>query len=100
MHITIVGTGHVGRALAQAWRKAGHQITLAARNPSDSKVADLKQAGFSVAGLDAAAKDAAVIVLAVPWSGVTAALAALGPLDGKILIDATNPIAANLDLAL
>jgi predicted dinucleotide-binding enzyme len=100
MNITIIGVGNVGRALATAWRKAGHQVTVAVRNPGDAKVADLKQQGFNLVAVDGAAKGADVIVLAVPWSAVTATIAALGTLDGKIVADATNPLNASLDLAL
>lgn len=100
MNITIIGAGNVGRALATAWRNAGHQVTVAVRNPNDAKLADLKQQGISVVAVDGAAKGADVIVLALPWSAVAPTLAALGPLDGKIVADATNPLNASLDLAL
>ena len=33
MNITIVGSGNVGRALADGWRKAGHDVTFATREP-------------------------------------------------------------------
>jgi hypothetical protein len=101
MNITIIGAGNVGHALAGAWRKAGHHITVAVRDPSGGKAAELKKDGFQVAAVGAAAvKDAAVILLAVPWDGVPAAIHELGPLDGKIVVDATNPLTAKLDLAL
>jgi len=49
-------------------------------------------------------KDAAaageVIVLAVPWGAVPDAVKALGALDGKILVDATNPLNPDLSLAV
>jgi len=100
MNITIVGAGNVGRALAGAWRKAGHQVTLAVRDPGDRKAAELKAQGFGVAAVSGAAQAADVIVLAVPWSAVAATIQALGALGGKILVDATNPLTPNLELAL
>src|SRR5437867_4526195 len=68
MHITIVGAGNVGRALAGAWRKAGHEVTLALRDPAGGKAAELKAQSFGVTAVSGAAQAADVIVLAVPWS--------------------------------
>ena len=99
MNITIVGSGNVGRALGNGWRKAGHSVTFAARDPMGAKAAELKRDGFAVAPQRDAGK-AEAIVLAVPWTGIEATVRALGDLAGKIVIDATNPLTANLELAL
>jgi 8-hydroxy-5-deazaflavin:NADPH oxidoreductase len=99
MNITIIGSGSVGRALGNGWRKAGHSITFGARDPG-GKAADLKQQGFTVVEIGAAARTADVVVLAVPWSAVTATVKALGALARKIVVDATNPLNPNLELAL
>ena len=99
MNIVIVGSGNVGRALGTGWRKAGHSVTFAARDPTGAKAAELKRDGFAVAPQGDAGK-AEVIVLAVPWTGIEATVRALGDLAGKIVIDATNPLTANLELAL
>src|SRR5262245_54712060 len=101
MHITIVGSGKVGLALAGGWRKAGHAIIFATREPDGAKAADLQREGFGGAPLDAgAARRADVIALAVPWSAVAASIAALGPLAGKVLIDTTDPLKTPRELAL
>jgi predicted dinucleotide-binding enzyme len=99
MNITIVGSGNVGRALGGGWKKAGHNVTFAARDPGGAKAAELKRAGFAVAPQSETGK-ADVLVLAVPWSGIEATIAALGDLAGKVMVDATNPLTANLELAL
>jgi len=99
MNITIVGSGNVGRALGNGWKKAGHSVTFAARDPAGAKAAELKRDGFLVAPQGDAGK-ADVIVLAVPWTGIEATVRALGDLAGRIVIDATNPLTANLELAL
>ena len=99
MSITIVGSGNVGLALGAGWKKAGHSVTFAARDPVGAKAAELKRDGFAVAAQGDAGK-AEMIVLAVPWTGIEATVRALGDLAGKIVIDATNPLTANLELAL
>ena len=40
------------------------------------------------------------MLLAVPWEAVPETLNALGSLDGKIVVDATNPLTRDLELAL
>jgi 8-hydroxy-5-deazaflavin:NADPH oxidoreductase len=100
MNITIVGSGHVGRALGDGWRKAGHVVTFATREPAGGKAADLRQQGFAVTPLAGAASSADVIVLAVPWPAVEATIGALMPLTGKLLIDCTDPLASGRQLAV
>src|SRR5882762_1873004 len=87
MNITIVGSGNIGRALGDAWKKAGHRITFAARDPASDKATVLEAAGFNVVALNAA-RNADVVMLAIPWSGVATTVPALGPLAGKVLVDA------------
>jgi predicted dinucleotide-binding enzyme len=99
MHIAIVGGGNVGQALGSAWKAAGHKITFAARDLKSSNAVKLKAAGYDLVPL-AGAEKAEVILLAIPWQGVEQAIKSLGSLAGKIVIDATNPLTAELDLAI
>jgi predicted dinucleotide-binding enzyme len=99
MHIAIVGGGNVGQALGSAWKAAGHKITFAARDLKSSNAVKLKAAGYDLVPL-AGAEKAEVILLAIPWQGVEQAIKSLGPLAGKIVIDASNPLTADLELAI
>lgn len=87
MLIGILGAGNVGRTLGQRWLAAGHEVRFGVRNPSDPK-----HAGQTVVGLKEAG-EAEILVLTVPFSAVEATLQGLGDLSGKVVIDATNPIA-------
>jgi predicted dinucleotide-binding enzyme len=100
MRITIVGAGHVGQALGGAWKNSGNQITFALREPGTGKAKQLSAAGFQVRPVSEAGTDAEVILLAVPWTETADALETLGSLAGKIVIDATNPLTEDLDMAL
>jgi predicted dinucleotide-binding enzyme len=100
MRIAIVGAGNVGQALGKGWRQAGHEVSYAVREATTNKVNALSADGARVVAMEAAADAADVVVLAVPWPAVQTALAALGPLEGKILVDATNPLNAKLELAV
>lgn len=100
MDIVIVGAGNVGRALAGSWAKTGHQVTMGVRDPGKSELAELKKQGIGVVKAAGAANIAKIIVLATPWGAVEAALKDLGPLTGKIIIDATNPLTRDFALAV
>jgi len=79
MNIGILGNGNVGGTLGKRWADIGHQVVFASRDP---------------ASIEGAAK-ADVVVVALPFE---AAREVLEPLDlnGKIVLDATNPLLPNL----
>jgi hypothetical protein len=93
MRIAIIGTGSVGAALARGLRGKGHQVTLGAREPDAVKVRDLAaETDADIARPRDAAATADVVILALPWDAVETALAGLGDLSGRIVIDCTNPL--------
>jgi 8-hydroxy-5-deazaflavin:NADPH oxidoreductase len=99
MRIAIIGTGNLGRALGLRWTEAGHDVTFGSRDPTGERVQELVRLGGTRARavpVAEAPREAEVIVLATPWSGTEAVVRALGPIPGRILIDATNPLAPNL----
>lgn len=94
MRIAIIGVGSVGKALARRLAAAGHSVRLGVRPSSFAKHETFaKSIGATLDAPDAAAKVSEVIVLATPWTETENAVRSLGDLSGKILIDATNPIA-------
>lgn len=99
MNIAIIGTGNVGGALGRGWAKAGHDITFGVRDANSEKVAKLlAEIGPSAraTSIREAAQAADVVVLATPWAGVEDAIKSAGSLDGKILIDCTNPLGPDM----
>lgn len=95
MQIAIIGAGNVGAALAQGLIRTGHQVRLGVPDPG--KYAALaSQLGASVASVTAAIGDAEAVVLAVPYAAAAGVAAAVPDWEGRVLIDATNPIAAGL----
>ena len=87
MRIAILGTGRVGKALGRRWAAAGHTVAYGSRHPAQVDCS-FGQAD-SLAG---AADRSEVVVLAVPFSAVTDVVAAAGNLNGKVVVDATNPM--------
>lgn len=93
MRIAIIGTGKVGGAIARGLKGKGHDVALGARDPQAAHVAALaSETGAAAMPPDAAAAAAEVVVLALPWAVAEAAVKALGPLAGKIVIDCMNPV--------
>lgn len=91
MRIAIIGTGNVGSALGKGFAATGHRVVYGSRRP-----AQVDCAVGTVDTIAGAAQSAELVVLAVPFAVVTDAVASAGSLDGKIVVDATNPIGAAL----
>ena len=94
MKIAIIGAGNVGIALGNAWTKRGHQIVFGVRDPASAKARSLANQ-FPNADLllnGAAAQKAEFIVLATPWQSSEEAVRTCGDLQGKTIIDCTNPL--------
>ena len=103
MKIAFIGYGHVGGPLADHLQRSGHDVTLAATDPAAASVAKLlaRNPGLRVAAPGDAAKGADVVVLATPFGANEEALAPIAAeLEGKILVDCTNPVGPGLTHAL
>src|SRR5262245_43018055 len=97
MNIAVIGMGNVGGVLGRRWAEAGHEITFGARHPESPRAqAEAQAAGARLASPRAAAAGAEVVVLAVPWQSALPAVADLGDLSGKVLLDCTNPLLPDL----
>jgi predicted dinucleotide-binding enzyme len=94
MKIGVIGSGAVGQVLASGFLKHDHEVVIGTRDPA--KLAEWAKAnrGGRVAGFADAARFGEVVVLAVAGSAAAEALAAAGAdaLEGKLVLDATNPI--------
>lgn len=74
-HLSILGTGNMGQAIAAVADKGGHTVQLLGENDTDTPVSG------------------DIIVLAVPYPAVSAVIAQRGEsLVGKVVVDITNPL--------
>jgi NADPH-dependent F420 reductase len=74
-HVSIIGTGNMGQAIASVAGKGGHTVQLLGQSDS------------------ATAVTGDIVVLAVPYPAVSAVIAERGEtLAGKIVVDITNPL--------
>jgi predicted dinucleotide-binding enzyme len=107
MKIGVLGTGMVGRAHAGKLAAAGHEVKIGTRNVA-GKLAETQtdpmgnrpfsawlkdHPGVRLASLAEAAVHGEVVINALLGQAAVEALKKIGPaLDGKILIDITNPL--------
>jgi predicted dinucleotide-binding enzyme len=101
LKIAFIGIGQVGSALALWLVEAGHDVTIAARDPGSESVraAQARTPALKIKPMIEAVVEAEVVFLATPFSAVEAALESAGDLPGKVVVDSTNPIGRGLLLA-
>ena|ERR1700722_11422857 len=93
LKIGIIGTGHIGGALAKLWVQAGHEVLISSRHPEELKsLAAALGPRARVATPREAALFGQVVLVSVPYK----ALPQLGQdlkaeLAGKIVLDTCNP---------
>jgi len=92
MRIGILGTGAVGRAFGRVLSELGHEVTIGTRDPEATRARDewadspLRLAAYADLRAD-------LWINATSGHGALAALQAVGPaLDGKVVIDTSNPL--------
>lgn len=108
MNIGIFGTGIVGRTLAGALAARGHAVLMGTRDPAATRARTERDGygnppvgewlgqtpGVSLGTFADAATHGDLLINATNGDGTLAALAAAGDaaLDGKVLIDVSNPL--------
>lgn len=93
--IAMIGTGSVASALGPEFAAQDHKIIYGSREPMRADVQALVAKtghGATAASPQDAAAAASIVVLAVPGMLVEDITLGLGDLEGKIIIDPTNPL--------
>jgi len=86
-----IGAGNVAQTIARQALAPGHQVILGNSRGPESLSELVSQLGANAsAGTAAEAAGADIVILAVGWDQVPAALQGLADWDGRIVIDATN----------
>lgn len=90
MKVTLIGSGNMAAGLAARLTASDHYVQIYGRNAAKAAAIAEKLGARAVDAAKAANAD--VIILATPYGNAIEALAALGDLAGKIVIDITNPL--------
>jgi hypothetical protein len=97
MTIGIIGSGAIGTALARTLARGGIEATISNSRGPDSLRELIRELGPLIqAGTREHAARADIVFVAVNWTKLPAALGGLTDWDGRIVIDANNPIEAPL----
>lgn len=90
--VGVLGTGDVGKVLARGFKQHGYDVKIGSRE--GAKLAQWSSENGIVEGTFAAVTEGAdIVVLAVGGAVAEGVVRGLGArLDGKVVIDATNPI--------
>ncbi|CAN7491365.1 NAD(P)-binding domain-containing protein [Bosea sp. LjRoot9] len=95
--IGIIGAGHIGQAFAKTLARNGLKATIANSRGPASLAGLVAELGPTIkAGTREEAAKADIVLIAVNWSKLAGALAGLPDWNGRIVIDANNPIEAPL----
>lgn len=97
MDIGILGGGQVGRALATGWARHGHRTRIGTRDPGGGDLAAWASThGVEVDTFGAVAQWCEAAALCTRGTATDDVVRGLPPgaLDGKVLIDVTNPLGA------
>jgi len=92
--VGILGSGDVGKALARGFAGAGHQVMIGSRSPEKLAAFVNDTSGISSGTFEETAKFGDVLALALLGVATEEALRLAGPknFEGKVVIDATNPL--------
>jgi len=91
MDIAIIGAGNVGSALARAFVRSGHDVTITARNAERVSGVASATGARAVATNAEAARSADVIVLATPFTSAAEVAAEIRNVaKGRVIVDTTN----------
>jgi predicted dinucleotide-binding enzyme len=95
--ISIIGSGTMATAIAGRVAKAGHTVEVIGRDTRKAQALADTLASGAITGTYGAAPAGDIVILAVPYASAAAAAADFGDaLDGKVIIDITNPVAPDL----
>lgn len=94
MRIAVIGTGKMGSALGAQLVRAGHEVRVGSRDAERGWRRAIEIHAAFGGGYRDAIEGADAVLLAVPWAAAWETLIVLGDLDGRILIDVTNPFVA------
>jgi predicted dinucleotide-binding enzyme len=95
--ISIIGSGGMAAAIAGLAAKAGHTVEVMSRDAGKARALAEQVGAGATTGTFGAAPAGNIVILAVPYAAVLDVVKHYGEkLAGKLLVDITNPVAADL----
>jgi predicted dinucleotide-binding enzyme len=95
MKVTVIGAGNMGSAFVRQLVKAGHQVSVSARDAAKAAQVAATNPGAQAVAAAGAARGADVVVLATGYADAVAALRTADVQPAQVVIDITNPLTAD-----
>lgn len=92
MKVLVIGAGNMGSAFVKQISAAGHEVTVTARDAAKASALAAQYSGVKAVAAASAADGKDVVVLATGYADAVAALQSVGNLQGKVVVDITNPL--------
>jgi predicted dinucleotide-binding enzyme len=92
--VGVLGSGDVGKSLARGFAGVGHQVMIGSRSPEKLNAFVKETSGVASGTFEQTAKFGDVLALATLGIATEEAIQLAGPknFEGKVVIDATNPL--------
>lgn len=95
MKVLVIGTGNMGSAFVKQLSAAGHEVSVTARDTTKASTLAAQFPGVKALASASAAEGQDLVILATGYADAVAALQSVGSLQGKVVVDITNPLTAD-----
>ena len=95
MKVLVIGTGNMGSAFVKQLSAAGHEVSVTARDTTKASTLAAQFPGVKAVASASAAEGQDLVILATGYADAVAALQSVGSLQGKVVVDITNPLTAD-----
>ena len=95
MQVLVIGAGNMGSAFVKQLSAAGHSVSVTARDAAKAAALAAQYPGVKAVDAAGAADGKDVVVLATAYADAVAALQSVGNLQGRLVVDITNPLTAD-----
>jgi len=95
MKVLVIGAGNMGAAFVKQISAAGHSVSVTARDAAKASALAAQYPGVQAVAAASAADGKDVVVLATGYADAVTALQSVGNLQGKVVVDITNPLTAD-----
>jgi len=92
MKITVIGAGNMGSAFVKQLTRAGHQVSVTARDANKAAQVAATNPGAKAVAVAGSAAGADAVILATAYGDAVSALKQAGDLKDKVVIDISNPL--------
>ena len=95
MKVLVIGAGNMGSGFVKQLSAAGHSVSVTARDAAKAAAVASQNVNATAVPAAGAAEGQDVVILATGFGDAVFALQSVGNLQGKVVVDITNPLTAD-----